>query len=459
MMATDIDLDMDDIQKSFDDATLSQSPPWHEPTIRCPSCETDIKLTESLAAPLVEALRAKYEQKLARQQADIAKRETMIREKEATLEQAKQAIDQQIDQRVAKKLNEERTRIAAREALQARQLVETELQERVAEIGNLQEVLKQRDVKLAEAQKAQAELVRKQQELDDAKREMELTIATRIRESLDAERQKGKQQAEDELKLTVLEKELQIAGMQKTIEELRRKAEQGSQQLQGEVQEAELESVLRARFPHDTIDPVPKGEHGGDVLHCVVTPAGLACGKILWEAKRTKNWSDGWLPKLREDQRTAKAEIAVIVSQALPKGLNCFDLVDGVWVVSPQVALPIASALREFLMGLTLARQAREGQQTKIAQVYEYLTGPEFRHHVEAILEKTSDLHADLKKERDFMTKQWAKREKHIRQVGDSMLGIYGDLQGIAGKTLIELENLDVKMLADERGDSDLGDG
>jgi hypothetical protein len=455
MMATDLDLDTDDIQMTFDDATMSHSPAWHEPTIRCPKCETDIKLTESLAAPLVEAIRVKYEHKLARQQSEFAKRETHLRARECAVNRTKEELDQLVERRVVEMLNTERAKITAAEARRARDAIADELAKAREEKSAAEELVKDRETKLAEARKNELALRQERQCLQEEKDQFELAK----QRAIDAERANiravAQKDADEQARLRLAEKDKTITDLQVKLQEALRKAEQGSQQLQGEVQEIELETLLRARFPHDSIDPVPKGEHGGDVLHCVVTPVGVACGKILWEAKRTKNWSDGWLPKLREDQRAAKAEVAVIVSQALPKGLDCFDLVDGVWVISSQVLLPMACALREFLMGLALARQAREGQQTKIAQVYEYLTGPEFRHHVEAILEKTSNLHADLKKERDFMTKQWAKREKHIRQVGDSMLGIYGDLQGIAGKTLLELENLDVKLLADDNCDSE----
>ncbi len=168
---------------------------------------------------------------------------------------------------------------------------------------------------------------------------MELTVEKRVQENLDATRQQAKKEAEDEQKLKVMEKEHTIAAMQKQIEELKRRAEQGSQQLQGEVQELELENILRGKFPFDLIDPVPKGDFGGDVLHRVISSGGQSSGTILWESKRTKNWSDTWLTKLREDQRTAKAEIAVIVSQILPKGVENFDMVDGVWVTHPRVAL------------------------------------------------------------------------------------------------------------------------
>jgi hypothetical protein len=153
---------------------------------------------------------------------------------------------------------------------------------------------------------------------------------------LGAVREKAKQDAEEGLKLRVLEKEEQIASMQRQIEDLKRKAEQGSQQLQGEVQELELEAMQRAKFPHDIIEPVPKGEFGGDVLQRVINPLNQPCGTILWESKRTKNWVDGWLAKLRDDQRKAKADLALIVSNALPKGVHTFDHVDGIWVTETR---------------------------------------------------------------------------------------------------------------------------
>ena len=263
-----------------------------------------------------------------------------------------------------------------------------DLDQKTNEISSLQEVLKQRDIKLAEAQKAQAELIRKQRELDDAKRELDLTVEKRVQADLTAERDKARKEAEEELKLKVMEKDQTITAMQKQIEDLRRRAEQGSQQLQGEVQEMELESLLAAKFPRDTILPVAKGEFGGDVLQRVIGPLNQVCGTILWECKRTKNWSDGWLPKLREDQRAAKAEIAVIISQALPKEVETFGFVDGVWVADPKVMLPVAMSLRQTLIEVACVRQASEGQQTKMEMVYGYLTGPRFRQRSDARMQR-----------------------------------------------------------------------
>jgi hypothetical protein len=235
--------------------------------------------------------------------------------------------------------------------------------------------------------------------------------------------------------------------MQKQVEELKRKAEQGSQQLQGEVQELGLESTLKTRFPCDIFESVPIGQHGGDLLQKVIGSLQQVCGTILWESKRTKAWNDGWLAKLRDDQRNAKAEFAVIVSQVLPKDVDVFDLVDGVWVTSYRTVIPVAIALRHSLTELAIARQAGEGQHTKMDMIYQYLTGPRFRHRIQAIVEKISDMQADLEKERRTMTKLWAKREEQIRCVVESTAGMYGDLQGIAGKGLTEIEGLELAAL------------
>jgi hypothetical protein len=407
-----------------------------EPTIICPKCKAEIKLTESLAAPLIESTRREYEQRLSQKEADIVKREEAISE-------ARESIDTQ----VAEKIKQERLKIAAEEAKKAQIALATDLEQRDKEINDLQQVLKQRDKKLSEAQKAQAELIRKQRELDDAKREMELTIEKGIQGGLSATREQARKEAEEGLKLKVMEKEQTIASMQKQIEELKKKAEQGSQQLQGEVQELELEEMLRAKFPRDSIEPVPKGEYGGDVVQCVAGPLGQICGKILWESKRTKNWSDSWLGKLRDDQRAARAEIAVIVSQALPKGVETFELLDGIWVTHPRAAMPVALALRQTLIEVSSARQATEGQQTKMEMIYQYLTGPRFRQRVQTIVEAFSSMQEDLEKEKKAITKQWAKREEQIERVMQATVGMYGDLQGIAGKTLQEIEGLELRAL------------
>jgi hypothetical protein len=422
-----------------------------EPTIICPNCSTEIKLTESLAAPLIQTVREEYEAKIAQKEADVAKREANVRAQQEAVKDAQKAIEDQ----VAEKLKTARAAIAEEEARKAKLLTASDLEAKTKEVGDLQEVLKQRDEKLKKAQQAEADLLRKQRELDDAKRELELTVEKRVQASVEEVRQKAKQAAEEGLKLKVAEKEQQISSMQRQIEDLKRKAEQGSQQLQGEVLELELETTLSAKFPLDRIEPVAKGEFGGDVLQKVVGPVGQACGAILWESKRTKNWSDGWLPKLRGDQRAAKAEIAVLVSNAMPKDIDGFGHIDGIWITQSRYAMPLVIALRQSLIEVANTRQAQEGQETKMALVYQYLTGPKFRHRVEAIVEKFSDMQADLDRERKSMTRLWAKREAQIQGVIESTVGMYGDLQGIAGRALQEIEGLETPLLESDVLDRD----
>ena len=423
-----------------------------EPTITCPNCKTEIKLTESLAAPLIASTRQQFEKQLAQKDSDIAQREAAMRDKEKALTDAKRDLDAQVADQVASQLKTERTRVAAEEAKKAKAASANELDAKVRELGELQDVLKERDAKLAEAQKAQAELIKKQRELDDAKRELDLTIETRVQNGLTEVRTLAKREAEEGMKLRVAEKDQTILSMQQKIEELKQKAEQGSQQLQGEVQELELENLLRTKFPFDVIESVPKGEYGGDALHRVNSQSGTPCGSILWEFKRTRNWSDGWLAKLRDDQRSAKAEVCVLVSQALPKGVEAFDLVDGVWVTSPRAALPVATMLRQGLLQVSQSRALSEGQHTKTEMIYQYLTGPRFKHRVEAIVEAFTTMQDDLDKERKVITKQWAKRQTQIESVMNSTVGMYGDLQGIAGKSLQEIEGLELAALESPYG-------
>jgi hypothetical protein len=411
-----------------------------DPQIVCPSCRTEIKLTESLAAPLLAEARQEFEQQLSIKEADFGRREALLKQMQDDLAKARAAVDEQ----VAAKLKAERAVITETEARKARVALADDLNQRDRQLADLQQILATNNLKLAEAQKAQAEVLRKQRELDDARREFELSVEKQVQDQLIAVRDKAKLEAEESLKVKVSEKEAQIAGMQRQIEELRRKAEQGSQQLQGEALELELESLLRGRFPRDLIEPVPKGEFGGDVMHRVLGANGQTCGTILWESKRTKSWNDGWLGKLRDDQRAAKAEIALIVSSALPKGVETFDLVDNVWVAQPRFAVPLAVALRQSLIDLAGSRLTQDGQQTKMELVYQYLTGPRFRHRIDAIVEKFTDMQADLDRERRTMMRLWAKREEQLAGVLDATAGLYGDLQGIAGRAMQEIESLDL---------------
>jgi hypothetical protein len=407
--------------------SIPQNARQADPVIACPRCQYEIKLTESLAEPLIRS-----------KEAEFRRREAQLHDQEVDLQRAREDIQSAVTRRVA----EERRKVEAEAQAQAKLLFGAELEQSHKKLQDLNDVLKARDEKLAQAQKAHAETLRRQRELEEKEREIDLTIENRVSAGLEKVRQSSRAEAESHLKLKVAEKDQLIGTMQRQIEELRRKSEQGSQQLQGDAMEIELHQVLSEKFEDDDVRRVPKGEAGGDVVQYVRSPSGSACGTILWESKRTKTWSDTWLGKLRRDQLMAKADLSVIVSQTMPKGIDHFDLMDGVYVVSPQCIVPVARALRAALHELAIARQSSQGVETKAQLVFQYLTGSTFRRRLKGIVETFTCMQADLQAEKRALQKQWSKRETQLERLSESTVGMYGDLQGIAGKNLGEIEGI-----------------
>jgi hypothetical protein len=202
---------------------------------------------------------------------------------------------------------------------------------------------------------------------------------------------------------------------------------------QGEVLEQDFEAQLRSFFIHDDIQPVPKGIRGADLVQTVRTPIGAECGVLLWEAKNTKAWSHGWIPKLKDDMIEIRASIAILVSVVLPNGISRFGQVDGVWVSDPLCAIPLAAALREQLMAVNRERTASAGKNEKMEALYQYLAGSEFKQKIGGIVEAFSSMQDQLNKERRAMERIWKQREKEIERVVKNTVGLYGDMQGIIG--------------------------
>lgn len=255
-------------------------------------------------------------------------------------------------------------------------------------------------------------------------------------------REEEKRKSDEENKLKILEKDKKISDAMKMVEEYKRKLEQGSQQSQGEVMEDELKKILMAEFPYDQILDVPKGIRGADLIQTVKNNLGKECGTILWESKRTKAWTEGWITKLKQDQREIKAELAIIVTQVMPQGIKNFGLKDGIWVVDYSTVIGAAVSLRNNLIDLFGVRSSNKGKENKKEILWNYLTSVEFKQRVEAIYESYNNLRDELQKEKDWFTKKWAREEKNITRVADNLLGMHGDLEGIVGKTLPELEQL-----------------
>jgi hypothetical protein len=436
---------------------MTPTSPKTEPALICPKCGESIKLTESLAAPLVAATRAQYEQRLADQAQSFATEkgalavqqeanERRAGELEIAARKQKQEVADAVQDGVAKQLAGERQKIVAQESARAHQQVEDE-RKAEHETASLQsERIETLTRKLTLAQAAESGLLKRQQDLEDKERELELNLQQGIASARAEERTKARAEVQGELDLKVQDRDNKISDLLTQIDSLKRKAEQSSQQSQGETLEVALEHQLRSQFPFDLIESVAKGEFGGDVLQHVRDQSGQLCGKILWESKRTKAWSDSWLNKLKGDQRAAHADLAVIVSQTMPKDVIHFDHMDGIWVSSLSCILPVANALRVSVIELAGARRSNEGQESKAQLIYAYLTGPRFKHRIECIAEKFTELRGDLDKERKWMNKQWAKRDMEFLAVLEATSGMYGDLQGIAGQSLKEIDALEGSM-------------
>lgn len=292
--------------------------------------------------------------------------------------------------------------------------------------------------KLVEAQQAQADAIRHERAVAEREQGLDLEIQKGISAGVSAVRDSARKEAEAAASLKIAERDALLASALSKAEDLQKKLDQGSQQVQGEVFEVALEDSLRKTFPLDSIVPVPKGSFGGDLIQSVSDGAGT----IIWELKRTKNWSDGWLAKLRGDQRAAKADVAVIVSFTMPEGIELFGQMEGVWVCSPDAYIPLCLSIRAALFDVRAARRSMDGMKTKAESVYEYLTSPQFKNRVGAIIEAFSNLKEQLDSERKAYSRIWSKREETITRVIESTGGMYGDLQAIAGKALEEIPAL-----------------
>ncbi len=417
----------------------------NEPSITCPQCKSEVKLTESLAAPLVKQTEERYRRMLEEQQKKVDGERDKLRVEAETLQKAKDDLDATLRQRLA----QERRAIADEEQKKARASLQGDLDAAKQEKDVVQAELDASRKKLLDARALELQLRQERQSLKEAQDQFELDKQRAIDEAKAAIRAEAAQQAEQQASFKLMEKQKTIDDLQLKLKEAMQKAEQGSQQLQGEVMELQLEALLRSKFPRDLVEPVAKGEFGGDALQRVFGASDVSCGSILWESKRTKTWSDQWLSKLREDMRAAGADVAVLVSQTLPKGVETFELIEGVWVTSFRCALPLCSSLRQALIQVHANKRALEGQQSKQEKIYAYLTGTGFRNRVAAIVERFKELQDDLDKERKAITKMWAKRQQQIDGAIESTVGMFGDFQGIAGQSLQEIEGLDVQRLGE----------
>ncbi|MEK7497513.1 MAG: DUF2130 domain-containing protein [Patescibacteria group bacterium] len=298
------------------------------------------------------------------------------------------------------------------------------------EIDDLKKALQEKDEKVEEL------------------RDKELKFRLEMERKIDFERKKVEEEvlkhAVEEHRLKDMEKDKKISDLMNSLEDAKRKAQQGSQQLQGEVLELDLEETLKNTFPNDEIEPVGKGVKGADVRQIVKSPKGFNCGVILWESKRTKDWKNEWLTKLKNDLRAEKANIPVIVTSVLPKGVKSMEQVEGVWITTYELALPMASLLRKSLLDVAYEKAINLHKGEKADVLYEYITGHEFRQQVEALVEVYKEMNDEISKEKAAFERIWKAREGQVSRILISAAGMVGSIQGKVGQSALQVKGLDL---------------
>jgi hypothetical protein len=402
-------------------------------TLICPNCSYEIEVSAALTARLGEQLRKEFEAEARGKERALAEREKSLRSAELELEQSRSSLEQEL----ALRLSNERKRLSQEAASEARQAMSLELKD-------MQAQLLEARTKLDHAGETELQLRQERRRLEEEKGSLELTVARTLDQERAHIREEARNEAAEENRLKEMEKDNLVADLRRQIGELKRKSERGCPQVQGEVLELELEDLLARQFPFDRIEPVRVGTHGGDVVQDVTDSSGHVCGSILWEVKRCKGWNDNWLPKLRDDQRAARANLAVLLTTEMPRDFSTFGCIDGTWVTNRACLVGVATALRAALIEIAHTRRSIEGKQTKTELVYQYLCGSEFRQRVEGIVEAFMSMRQDLESEKRSMHRLWAKRQKQLERVVANTVGLHGDLAGIIGASLPQIANLEL---------------
>lgn len=376
--------------------------------IKCPNCGHEFEPTDSIREEVQKELRAKMSEWQKQQQ---------------------QKFDVQLSE------EKKRTQKETEEVLRKSIVSDFENKLRLLEENNKenQEKLKLSREKEIEFLKKEQALLSKEQELDLQLQKMLLEERNKLAELIRKEEAEKVSLKETEYQLKNKELEEKLEAQKRLVDEMKRKSEQGSMQMQGEAQELLLEDVLRQSFPYDSIEEVGKGVKGADCILLVRNKFGQECGKIIFESKRTKDFSDQWIEKLKADMRSQSATVAVIVTQAMPKGLDRFGEKDGVWVCSFAEVKALTYVLRDSILRIAQATIGQENKGEKMHMLYDYLTGNEFAEQWKAIREGFMSMKMSIQKERDAMEKLWKQREKQLEKVLLNAAHIRGSVEGIAG--------------------------
>ena len=414
--------------------------------IKCPKCGFAFPMTAAVSEEYKKDLHDKMVAYKKQKDDEVKRHKEEIEKKEKSM----QELLMKTEQEHARKLTEERNQI--------RHSLEEELRKSITgdfenKIQLLQQASIQSDERLREARKKELEYLTKEQALLSREQELQISIQKQLlEERISLTEQIRKEEVEritikeTELHLKMRELEKQLDDQKKLAEEMRRRAEQGSIQLQGEAQELLLEEILRENFPTDLIVEVGKGVEGADCMMIIRSHGGIEYGKIIFESKRAKGWSNSWVEKLRNDMRSKQADLAILVTQVYPRNMDCFGEKDGIWICSFKEVSGLTTVLRNAIIRIAETKKTEENKGEKMQMLYNFLTGLEFRQQMEAIVEGFTELEQSIMKERVQMEKIWKERKKQLDKVLLSTAGMYGSIKGIAGASvrsipLLEGEN------------------
>ncbi len=419
-----------------------------EQKIKCPKCGESISIDDVLTHQIEEKIKKDFESTQKVKEDALIQKEKDLSRQAVEIANSKKDVDLLVAKQVADKVKEERLKLfkEAKDEAEKEQSSKTEL---------LEERLKSKEEKLAQAIKNEIELRKGKIKLDEERQDFELEKQRQLDEERKQIADEATKKAAEEQKYVIAQLKKQLTDATKANDDLARKLEQGSQQTQGEVLELELEEILKAEFPQDEIVPVPKGVKGADIIQKIIDRSGRLCGQIIWESKKTKAWSEGWIQKLKDDQRAIKGDIAVIVSIVLPTDVKGFSLRNGVFVCDIKLAINLASLLRYDLLKVSEANRALTGKDEKRDVVYAYVNSIDFKQRIQAIAEAFIEMKNDIDKEKRSYQAIWAKREKQVQRVIDNTFGIYGDLKGLTGGTMQEIKLLELEEGEDEENNTE----
>lgn len=402
----------------------------------CPHCEKQFELQAALSHQLIDQYESEYSAMLEQERKSLTasiKREAEKKQARIYTEQLEELKEQLADSQSQVNRNKEKLES------EKKKIAEQAKADVIAESMALKEELEAKDLKLTEFRQAELQLRKEKKAVEEKQAE----LALELERKLESERKAIEAKFSESFSLKEADLRKKIADAQKSNEELSRKLEQGSQQLQGEVLELEVEKVLEASFPFDAIEPVKKGTQGADVIQTVKQPTGQTCGKIVWEVKRTKNWTNSWIPKLKDDLQIVSGDIAVLVTTVFPKELDeAMAVYEGVWLVKPELAKGLAEALRTVLIESQRQKTISAGKGEQMEALFDYVCSNQFAQRIRSVVEGYEEMQLDLDKEKRAMIKIWKKREGQISRITDQMMGVCGELQGISSAALPHLESI-----------------